>query len=62
MTRFLLLLLTMSLSAVGISAAYSNEDVPLRAISSEVEHYLDTVGVTGSIPVSPISLAGRGSL
>ena len=28
MTRFLLLLLTMSLSAVGISAAYSNEDVP----------------------------------
>ncbi len=25
----------------------------LRAISSEVEHYLDTVGVTGSIPVSP---------
>ncbi len=25
-----------------------------RAISSEVEHYLDTVGVTGSIPVSPI--------
>ena len=27
-----------------------------RAISSEVEHYLDTVGVTGSIPVSPISL------
>ena len=26
----------------------------LRAISSEVEHYLDTVGVTGSIPVSPI--------
>ncbi len=25
-----------------------------RAVSSEVEHYLDTVGVTGSIPVSPI--------
>jgi UDP-N-acetylmuramoylalanine--D-glutamate ligase len=28
---------------------------PARAISSEVEHYLDTVGVTGSIPVSPTS-------
>ena len=26
----------------------------IGAISSEVEHYLDTVGVTGSIPVSPI--------
>ena len=28
MTRLLLLLLTMSMSAVGISAAFTNEDVP----------------------------------
>src|ERR1700731_1750168 len=26
---------------------------PIRARSSAVEHYLDTVGVTGSIPVAP---------
>ncbi len=32
------------------------------AISSEVEHYLDTVGVTGSIPVSPIPLNQKESL
>ena len=32
-----------------------------RAISSVGEHYLDTVGVTGSIPVSPtIVCAGQG--
>ncbi len=30
-----------------------------RAISSEVEHYLDTVGVTGSIPVSPTFFSSR---
>ena len=30
-----------------------------RAISSGVEHYIDIVGVTGSNPVSPISLAGE---
>jgi hypothetical protein len=31
----------------------------IRAISSVGEHYLDTVGVTGSIPVSP-TLGGPG--
>ena len=29
---------------------------PIRARSSAVEHYLDTVGVTGSIPVAPTIL------
>jgi hypothetical protein len=28
---------------------------PLRAVSSAVEHYVDIVGVTGSIPVPPTS-------
>ena len=37
------------------------EAVPLRARSSAGEHYLDMVGVTGSIPVAPtiISFASR---
>ncbi len=30
-----------------------------RARSSAVEHYLDTVGVTGSIPVAPTTLASQ---
>jgi hypothetical protein len=37
-----------------IDPVSSNLTSSARAISSEVEHYLDTVGVTGSIPVSPI--------
>src|SRR5688572_30570026 len=32
---------------------------PPRTISSAGEHYLDTVGVTGSIPVSSIGIKGR---
>ena len=32
---------------------------PAREISSEVEHYLDTVGVTGSIPVSPMPFGAQ---
>src|SRR5262249_18046185 len=36
---------------------------PNRARSSAVEHYLDTVGVTGSIPVAPtMRVAGSSAL
>ena len=34
-------------------------DVPFGAVSSVVEHYNDTVGVTGSIPVLPTILQSR---
>ncbi len=32
----------------------------MRAVSSAVEHYVDIVGVTGSIPVPPTIPAGAG--
>ena len=34
------------------------KSLELGAVSSVVEHYLDTVGVTGSIPVAPTTPAG----
>ena len=36
-------------------------NVPLGAVSSVVEHYNDTVGVTGSIPVLPTILFRSGN-
>src|SRR6185312_5185705 len=36
-----------------VTATITATAVYIRAISSVGEHYLDTVGVTGSIPVSP---------
>ena len=36
--------------------------IPFRAVSSAVEHYLDTVGVTGSIPVLPTIFSLTGTI
>jgi hypothetical protein len=40
-------------------AAASNSANPPQARSSVVEHYLDTVGVVGSIPIAPTAEAGE---
>ena len=39
--------------ALRVTPPPRTDDNRIRAISSVGEHYLDTVGVTGSIPVSP---------
>src|SRR5439155_9167398 len=41
------------LPALGISAKSSRRSAMARARSSAGEHYVDIVGVTGSIPVAP---------